>query len=185
MTKTKTHEISIVEQASVEVSIPVQRGLGSAALVTEKDQRRAEFQKSNRTQDRHTAPSEKGLQKTDKDFENEHTRRIERERVRDMQDQILDSLSPAELQAMADEILGEPALDEIEAFYLQDEPQEYIDEEQEQHYDSVVIAGGEEIRERLAAVKVKKRDAYDPNKDDDTEDYVLDGMHIVSGRKGQ
>jgi hypothetical protein len=208
MTKNKKHETKNIEVTgnSREVSIPVQRGVGATALAAadEKKLRRQAFERGDRPQDHGTVGARKGRDTMFIDERAYDLRGFDdltkfeiREAMREAQDAYLRSLTPDQLQAEADLILGEAFYDVTEGsdeplpadFILNGDEAEVIkqpaaqDDYEEQYVeDSMIVQGGQQLREQLKSLK--PADPYETqSKDADAQDHVLDGIHIVTAPK--
>jgi hypothetical protein len=164
---------------------PAHEQLGVVTVMhglSEKDERREAFERSDKQQDHGTKGTTR-FKELDEGYNGQkRASTIEKQIARDATDEYLASLTPAELQAEADKILGEAWADED---YDSSDTTEWFDEEPEEHGQSMVIVGGEEVLERLRAVSGKKADNYETATGNDAEDYVLDGMHIVKTSKNR
>ena len=180
--------------------------------VAVKDERREAYARGDRAQDHGTVGTRKGhgIGEDEYDWRGfvADDKRMLREARLEL-DEYLDSLTPAQLEAEADKILGEEAIDTSDGSYEElpadliinsdeavvdgeDESAEYRSDEVDidllLHNEQATIAGGEEILTGLRAIKNNKRsrDNYESvSGEDDRIDLVLNGMHVIKGHKGQ
>lgn len=179
MTKTNNpNKISITYEESKAYPISVQ--LGGLAIGDLKQLRREAYQRSDK-QDRNTAASERG------EYHDDHygKRPIDTKEA-DIDKFVKDELAKGNTEEeIANELLGEESVDEIEGFAEYSE--EYFADSTSP--EPQVVIGGEELQSQLKAQKrAKNADPYETRTADDGDyglDKILDGMHVIRGHKGQ
>ena len=193
-TKLKPETINVTQEYS-EALIPVQR-MGEVALgeisTDEKEARRAAYLKSDKSQDHGTAAQQAGVAPKEDYLGGTPKSKLERNIARQDMDDELRNLSSSQLTKLADALLVDHADAEVEYPYMtaEDGTEIYELSDQEDEKDdnpSSIELQGREFSEVLnIARKQTPADPYETTPvDEDRGDYLLDGMQIIKGRKGQ
>lgn len=182
-TKNSINHILIKQETSSENIIPVQRKLGSSALMSPKDQGRFNYV-DKRRQDSNTRGTERDGKEPYDIKQREKKFAIGEEEIRKMSsDELLDEANRI-LEKGGFELSGEPVVTENKLVYTTDAP---VDEEDEtESLEQMGATQEHESNEIITGLRRAKRDKIanqgnPETKDvaDELGDYVLNGMHIV------